>query len=296
MTNYFTSIPRTHYSCLVRLGVPIVVGQLGTVVLGFADTLMIGHHSMQELAAASFINVMFTLVVIFSMGFSYGLTPVVGNHYGRDEHEAIGDVLRNSMAANTALCALMLMVCTAFYMGLDYMGQPTELLPLMHPYLLVNILSLPFMCWFNCFKQFFDGITHTRAPMYVILGGNVLNIVGNAVLIYGLGPFPEMGLLGAGISTLFSRVMMCVAFAVIFFSLRKYRVYRDACLKGSVKREMFVRLNALGWPVALQLGMETASFSLAALFVGWIGTTALAAHQVSITVSQVLYLFHRGMA
>lgn len=67
--------------------------------------------------------------------------------------------------------------------------------------------------------------------MYVIVGGNVLNIVGNAVLIYGLGPFPEMGLLGAGISTLFSRVMMCVAFAVIFFSLRKYRVYRDACLR-----------------------------------------------------------------
>lgn len=296
MTNYFTSIPRTHYSCLVRLGVPIVVGQLGTVVLGFADTLMIGHHSMQELAAASFVNVMFTLVVIFAMGFSYGLTPIVGNHYGRGEHEAIGNVLRNSMAANTVLCALMLVVCTAFYMGLDYMGQPTELLPLMHPYLLVNILSLPFMCWFNCFKQFFDGITHTRTPMYVIVGGNVLNIVGNAVLIYGLCPFPEMGLLGAGISTLFSRVMMCVAFAVIFFSLRKYRVYRDACLKGSVKREMFVRLNALGWPVALQLGMETASFSLAALFVGWIGTTALAAHQVALTVSQVLYLLHSGMA
>lgn len=103
MTNYFTSIPRTHYSCLVRLGVPIVVGQLGTVVLGFADTLMIGHHSMQELAAASFVNVMFTLVVIFAMGFSYGLTPIVGNHYGRGEHEAIGNVLRNSMAANTVL-------------------------------------------------------------------------------------------------------------------------------------------------------------------------------------------------
>lgn len=101
------------------------------------------------------------------MGFSYGLTPVVGNHYGRDEHEAIGDVLRNSMAANTALCALMLMVCTAFYMGLDYMGQPTELLPLMRPYLLVNIVSLPFMCWFNCFKQFLMA-SPIRAPLCML--------------------------------------------------------------------------------------------------------------------------------
>ena len=78
------------YGSLVRLGLPIVVGQIGNVVLGFADTIMVGHHSMQELAAASFVNTMFTLVVLFATGFSYGLTPVVGSLFGRGDTGSIG--------------------------------------------------------------------------------------------------------------------------------------------------------------------------------------------------------------
>ena len=68
-----------HYKALFKLGIPIVIGQLGMIVLGFADTLMIGHHSTEDLAAASFVNNMFNLAVIFATGFSYGLTPIVGS-------------------------------------------------------------------------------------------------------------------------------------------------------------------------------------------------------------------------
>lgn len=285
-----------HYKALVSLGVPIVIGQVGNIILGIADTLMIGHHSMLELAAAGFINTIFMLIILFAMGFSYGLTPVVGSMYGRGERRGIGGVVRNSLAANSVMAALLLAAAVAFYLNLHRMGQPGELLPYMRPYLLVNIVSLPFVCWLNTFKQFYDAICHTKTPMYVFIGGNVANILGNYVLIYGAFGFPEMGLLGAGISTMTSRVLMFAAFAVLFFLSPRYRVYRDGFLSSRLDRATFRRLASLGWPLSLQMGMEAAAFSLVAIFVGWLGSTALAAHQVMLTVSQVFYMVYYGMA
>ena len=287
---------RARYGALVSLGLPIVVGQIGNVVLGFADTLMVGHHSMKELAAASFVNTMFTLVVLFATGFSYGLTPVAGSLFGRGERGRIGEAVKNSLAANMALSAVLVAVCVAFCLNIHRFGQPAELLPLMRPYLWVNIASLPFLCCFNTFKQFFDGITDTKTPMFVIIFGNVLNIFGNWVLIYGELGAPELGLFGAGLSTAFSRVVMAVACVLLFFRYGRYRDFRAGFAAGRVSRAEARRLSSLGLPVALQMGMETAAFSLSAIFVGWIGTTALAAHQVTITVSQLLYMVNSGMA
>ena len=284
------------YGALVRLGVPIVVGQIGNVVLGFADTIMVGHHSMEELAAASFVNTMFLLVVIFATGFSYGLTPVVGSLFGQGDAGAIGRAVKNSLAANLALSAVLVAVCSAFCLNIHRFGQPEELLPLMRPYLWVNIASLPFLCCFNTFKQFFDGVTDTRTPMYVIIGGNLLNIFGNWVLIYGELGAPELGLFGAGVSTAVSRVVMAVACMLVFFRHRRYGRFRAGFAAGGVNRAAVGRLAGLGLPVAMQLGMETAAFSLSAIFVGWLGTTALAAHQVMLTVSQLLYMVSSGMA
>ncbi len=285
-----------HYKALVRLGVPIVVGQIGVVILGFADTLMIGHHSMEELAAASFVTTMFTLLLIFAMGFSYGLTPLVGAMFGRGERRGIGSMLRNSLSANTVLAVILLAVALLFYANIHRLGQPEELLPHMRDYLMVNIVSLPFLCWGNAFKQFYDGITDTKVPMAVILGGNILNVFGNWVLIYGKLGMPELGLLGAGLSTLFSRIVMVAAFAAVFFFVKRYRTYRQSLLSSRSDKASFRRLCALGLPVAMQLGMETAAFSLSALFVGWIGVTALAAHHVMLTASQLLYMVSSGMA
>lgn len=212
-----------HYKALVNLGVPIVVGQIGNVILNFADTLMIGRYGVDELAAASFVNPMFILIVVFSLGFSYGLTPVVGSLFGRGDKAGTGVMLRNSVAANSVLAVVLLAVAMMFYLNIHRFGQPEELLPYMRSYLLVNIVSLPFMCLFNCFKQFYDGITDTKTPMFVILCGNMLNIFGNWVLIFGNLGMPELGLLGAGISTMLSRIIMFIAFVLVFFMRGRYR-------------------------------------------------------------------------
>ena len=148
---------------------------------------------------------------------------------------------------------------------------------------------------FNAFKQFTDGITETRTAMWILLGGNALNILGNYILINGKLGLPELGLLGAGLSTLFSRIMMVVVFAWIVWRARRFRRYRVGLLRQRWSASLFRRLNALGWPVGLQMGMETASFSLSIIMVGWLGTIALASHQIMLTISQFTFMMFYGM-
>ena len=286
----------THYKALLKLGIPIVIGQLGMIVLGFADTLMIGHHSTEDLAAASFVNNMFNLVIIFATGFSYGLTPIVGSLFGSGDQKAVGRTLKNALWANGLIGILLTAIMGILYWNIHRLGQPEELLPLMRPYFIVLLVSLIFVMLFNAFKQFADGITDTKTGMWLLIGGNVLNILGNWVLIYGHFGLPEMGLLGAGVATLSSRIAMPVAFVGIFLTSKRYQVYKAGFLEGSLNRKDFVQLNKLGWPVALQMGMETASFSLATIMVGWLGAMALAAHQVMLTIGQLGYMMYYGMA
>ena len=285
----------THYRALLGLGLPIVIGQIGVIVLGFADTIMVGHHSSVELAAASFVNNMFNLAIIFSTGFAYGLTPVVGRLFGEKKTFETGQVLKNSLLANTVLAALVCALLLALYLNLDRLGQPDELIPYMRPYFMVLFVSLPFVLWFNAFKQFSDGITDTKVSMWILLGGNLLNIIGNYILIYGKLGLPEMGLTGAGLSTLISRILMVVAYVVLFFFTNRYRHFRKGFSTGKINRADFTLLNRLGWPIAAQMGMETASFSLSAIMVGWLGSTELATYQVMIAVSQICFMMYYGM-
>ncbi len=294
MTGFFETY-KDHYKALFRLGIPIVIGQLGIIILGFADTLMVGQHSTIELAAASFVNNVFTLVIIFSTGFSYGLTPLVGNLFGKGDAPGAGRALKSSLAANFLVALLLTLIMFALYLNVHRLGQPKELLPLIRPYFIVLLISLVFVMLFNAFKQFADGITDTRTSMWILLGGNLLNIVGNYLLIYGKFGFPELGLLGAGISTLFSRIVMVVVFCCIFLYSKRYVRYLSGFKLRGFSKTDFKRLNELGWPVAVQMGMETASFTFSTIMVGWLGSIALASHQVMLTISSFCFMIYYGM-
>ncbi len=272
-----------------------MIGQLGTIILGFADTMMVGHHSTIELGAASFVNNIMNLVIISATGFSYGLTPIVGGLFGRKELAQAGSALRCALIANLLAGALMMAALAILYFNVGNIGQPKELLPYIKPYYLVLLASLPFVMLFNAFKQFADSITETRMSMWILLSGNLLNIIGNYVLIYGKAGLPELGVVGAGVSTLLSRIVMVVIFLVVFFARKKMRPYREGFLRLGLSRKMVCRLVSLGTPVALQMGMETASFSLSIIMVGWLGTIALASHQVMITISQFTFMAYYGL-
>lgn len=294
MKTFYQTYKR-HYKALIYLGIPIVIGQIGQIILAFADTLMIGHHSTAELGAASFVNSIFNLPIIFSTGFAYGLTPLVGNFFANRNSHAIGRLLKNSLLANMVVAVLLTIIMTVLYFNLNHIGQPEELLPLIRPYFITLLFSLIFILLFNAFKQFADGIMDTKTPMWILIAGNILNIAGNYILIYGKLGMPEMGLIGAGISTLFSRIMMLVAIVFIFFRAKRYQIYAKGFLIAHFNRSDYNRLNAMGWPIALQMGMESASFSLSAVMIGWLGTIALASHQIMLAVSQLGFMIYYGI-
>ena len=216
---------REDYSATIKIGVPIVLGQLGIVVVGLVDNIMVGHFSTSDLAAASFVNSVFNIPILFGMGFSYGLTPLVGQFFGRGDKFRVGGLLRNSLLANFMIGLFLSVVMGIMYLNVHRMGQPEELLPLIRPYFLLQLTSLVFVMMFNSFKQFADGITDTKTSMWIMLSANLLNIIGNSLLIYGVWGLPALGLTGAGISTLTSRIFMFVAFAVLFFRKQSYRRY-----------------------------------------------------------------------
>lgn len=272
-----------------------MIGQLGMIILGFADTMMVGHHSTTELGAASFVNNIINLVIITATGFSYGLTPIVGGLFGREELPQAGRALRCALLANLMAGAIMMAALGILYFNVGNIGQPKELLPYIKPYYLVLLASIPFVMLFNAFKQFTDSITETRTSMWILLSGNLLNIIGNYVLIYGKAGMPEMGVVGAGVATLLSRVVMVALFLFVFLSRKKMRPYREGFFVLGWSRQLVRRLFSLGTPIALEMGMETASFSLSIIMVGWLGTIALASHQVMITISQFTFMVYYGL-
>ena len=285
----------THYKALAQLALPIMVGQLGMLLVGFADTIMIGHHSTQELAAASFVNNLLTLAIVTGIGFSLGLTPVVGALQGQKRHAEAGLALKSSLVANTLVALGLIAAAMVLYLFLDRLGQPEELLPIIRPYYLIVTLAMLPVMWFNSGRQFTDGIAKPQYGMWILLAGNGLNILGNWLLINGIGPFPELGLNGAGISTIFARSCMALTYLFLIGRGRRFQRYRVGLFRHRGMRPMVKRLFHLGTPMAMQSGMECASFSLCAILVGWIGTLALASHQIMCIISQFNFMIYLGL-
>ncbi|MEG1544208.1 MAG: MATE family efflux transporter, partial [Tannerellaceae bacterium] len=287
---------KEHYRQTIRLGVPIMLGQLGIIIVGFADNIMVGQHSAIELAAASFVNNFFNLAFISGMGFAYGLTPIIGGLFAGKEYREAGETLRNSLLINFIVGVLLSICMLTLLLNIDLLKQPKELMPYIVPYYILQLISVVFAMLFNSFKQFSDGTTDTLTPMWIMLGANIVNIIGNYFLIYGHGGLPEMGLTGAGISTLFSRILTLVAFAFIFMRGKRYERFREGFLKGTINRLHMGKLVRMGLPVSFQMGVEAGSFSLSVIMMGWIGTAALAAHQIAGVVTTLGFMLYYGIA
>ncbi|MBR5893887.1 MAG: MATE family efflux transporter [Bacteroidaceae bacterium] len=286
---------KPHYSSILRLGAPIVLGQLGNVILGFIDTMMVGHYSAEALSSAGFVTGIFNLGIVALIGFSFGATPIIGAYYGRKENDNVGAAFKDSIYANLLCGALVTLIYAALYLNLHNLGQPEELLPVIRPYFFTFLLTMPFIVVFNCLKQFTDTVAATKTAMWAIITGNVANVILNYLLIYGVCGFPRLGLTGAGIATLISRVIMVAIICTLIKRQKKFRVYSKGFKQHSARRKEIANFFAVGTPMGLQMGMETASFSLASLLMGWLGATELAAFQVMCITGSLCFLIYYGI-
>lgn len=281
---------RHEYSNLLRLGFPVLITQLGIIIVSFADTMMVGAYGVDELASAAFVNSVFMIPVVMQMGFGQGLTPLAGALYGRGDKAGVGRLLRAGTQMNVLVSLCFTLLMGMLFFGVHRMGQPSELLPLIRPYFIIILCSLLPMSVFNSFQQVCNGLNDTATPMWIILGGNVVNIIGNWLLIYGHLGCPELGLVGAGLSTLASR-WLCAGVIVAVVMLRKaYAPYRAGVFcsdgAGALRRKVWIT----SYPVMIQSGFECMLWSFGAIVCGWFGKIQLAAYQVVNTIAQLGFM------
>lgn len=294
MTSIKQYIHDKPYLELFKIGLPIILGQVGVIFVSFADSIMVGRYHTDHFAAASFVNNLYALVYVIGIGFAYGLTPLVTEAHTQGKSYTAGALLRHSLILNLALAFVLGLVMGGLYFYLDVFKLSEHLMPIVRPYYLLHLVCFFWYMAFNAFKQFFDGIGRTAIGMWIILGGNTLNILGNALLIYGIGGFPELGLFGAGLSTLVSRVFMLLVLLLVFFYSKHHRLSVRGFYAQGYSWLRVKRLVRVGLPVGLYSGVETASFTVALIFVSRLGHIALAVHQVLCVVTTLGFFIYYG--
>ena len=287
---------RPEYSTLIRLGIPVMVTQLGIIVVSFADNIMVGRCGTRELGASAFVNSIFTVVIVMQIGFANGLTPLIGALFSQGERERTGEMMRAGVIANLGLSMVFTLLLGVFYFFLDKLGQPPEIMELVRPYYLIVLSTLIPMAVFNAFQQTSNGSTDTSTPMWIIIGCNVLNIIGNWLLIWGELGFPRLGLSGAGLSTLIARYVAVIAIVAVYLVSKERKPYLCGAwkLRGPTAHRDFRRVWVTSYPVMIQSGIECLLWSLGGIVCGWFGTYQLASYQVILTISQLGFMLYMG--
>lgn len=290
-----TQIERGYFKTLqslLKLGLPVLVTQIGIIAVSFADTMMVGAYRLNELAASAFVNSLFLVGIVMLLGFAGGVTPLIGALYGKGAHGEVGLTLRASLIVNTLTSLAFIGIMGGLYFLLPYFGQDEELLPIAQEYYLIILPTLLPMAIFNCMQQTCNGVTDTATPMWIILGADILNIIGNYLLIFGKFGFPELGLAGAGFSTLAARVAGVIAIIAVYITSPRYRGYWKGMVRGHSGKQRRLEVWYTSYPLMVQSGIECGLWTVGAVVSGWFGKVQLAAYQVMNTIGQLGFMIY----
>jgi MATE family multidrug resistance protein len=258
------------------------------------DNMMIGHLGKTELAAAAFANTLFSLPLIFGMGFAMSITPLVGQAYGKSDKHQLKALKTAAYVTNALMAAVLALACLALYYLMPFMQQPTGIIEQsQHFFSIISLSIIPLMLFLSG-KQLSEGLSNTRLAMVVTLLANVINIAGNYILIFGKLGAPELGLYGAGWSTLFARLVMAIAMSLFIRHLQPLQIQkiRISIAQTAQTVKSIVRL---GIPMGLHIFSEASAFIIAGIMIGWISDTGLAAHQIVISLSTFGFMLYQGI-
>ena len=279
----------------LSLSFPVILGLLGHTFVAFADNIMVGQLGTAELAAVSLGNSFVFIAMSLGIGFSTAITPLVAESDGAKDTASGKSALKHGLVLCTvlglALFFLILLCKPLMYL----MKQPIEVVTLAMPYLDLVAFSLVPLIIFQALKQFSEGLSQTKYPMYVTVVANVINIVLNYLLIYGTFGFPEMGIVGAAVGTLVSRVVMVILLWAIFRYKDKFRAYVHNINFKVIEKSVLTKIINLGFPSALQMFFEVAIFTSAIWLSGVLGKNAQAANQIALNLSSMTFMVGMGL-
>jgi multidrug resistance protein, MATE family len=286
MTTWTRELNRT-----LKIAWPVTLGLLGQQILGMVDSMMVGHHSTVELAAAAFVNNLCGPPIVIIIGFTTHVGVLVAQAVGHNGGENSGKILRHSLLWNILISLTLILVLEILNHHLEIFGQPPEVVAVSHTFLHLMSWSLLPFALFNSFRQYSDGLQKTVPPMVITVFGVAINTTLNWFLIYGHGGMPELGIAGAGIATLIARTIM---FALLFVLVSRgdvYKKFRGELFGRAIDMKLVRSGLNIGAPSALQYLFESGIFYFAAMMMGWLGTLPLAANQIVMSMIIVLYMF-----
>ena len=279
----------------LKLAFPVMIGMLGHTFVQFIDNIMVGQLGTAELAAISLGNSFVFIAMSIGIGFSSAITPLVAEADGAKKEDDVSRIFEHSFLICLIL-GLVLFLSVFLNRNLLYsMNQPIEVVELASPYLFWVSMSLITIVTFQSFRQFADGLSFTRAAMYSTLVGNALNVILNFFLIFGFWIFPKLGVEGAAIGTLISRICM-LTFIIFYLKLhKKLSKYIKKFFPSKVEIKRVKKILYLGLPSALHSLFEVAFFVSAVWMSGFIGKNSQAANQIALNLSSMTYMVALGV-
>lgn len=279
----------------ITLSVPVILGMLGHTFVSFADNIMVGQLGTAELAAVSLGNSFVFIAMSLGIGFSTAITPLVAEADGAGNKANGKSALKHGLVLCATLGLALFGIILLLKPLMHRMKQPPEVVELAMPYLDLVAFSLVPLIIFQAFKQFSEGLSQTKYPMYATIIANVVNIILNYLLIFGSFGFPKLGIVGAAIGTLASRFIML---AYIWFLLKgkeKFHDYVTGFNFRLIEKKIMRKIISLGFPSALQMFFEVAIFTAAIWLSGVLGKNAQAANQIALNLSSMTFMFGMGL-
>lgn len=279
-----------------KLAAPVMLGMLGHTFVSFIDNIMVGQLGTAELAAVSLGNSFMFIAMSIGIGFSTAITPLTAEADGAKNGKQAKSVFKNGLV----LCFLLgtfLFLGVYFAKPLLYiMGQPEEVVVLAEPYLDLVAFSLIPLIVFQAFKQFSDGLSMTKYPMYATLLANIVNIGLNYVLIFGHFGFPKLGIVGAAYGTLASRFIMVAYIWILLLKKEKSKAFVSNLKLFVLDKLMLRKIISLGFPSAMQMFFEVTIFTAAIWLSGLLGKNPQAANQIALNLSSMTFMIAMGLS
>ena len=269
---------------------------LGHTLIGIVDNIMVGKLGATELAAVSLGNSFIFIAMSLGIGFSTAITPLIAEADAEKDEKKIRSTFHHGLLLCTILGIALFIIIVLAKPIMLLMHQPIEVVEMAYPYIDWVAFSLIPVIIYQGYKQFADGLSKTKYSMYAIFMANVVHIFFNYVLIYGIWIFPKLGILGAALGTVISRIMMVVFMHYILKydkNIKKY--FKDFSFK-EIKKSILKKIVNLGTPSAMQMLFEVSLFTGAIWLSGSIGKTSQAANQIALTLATITFMFAIGLS
>lgn len=272
-----------------------MLGSLGHLLVGLIDDVMVGHISPIHLAATSLGNSFFFIAFSIGLGFSFAITPLIAESDGENNIKKGRSFFQHGVILTTILGIVMFIALLLIKPILYYLDQPEEVVVLAIPYYEIIAFSMIPVMVFQGFKQFADGLSQTKYPMYAIIATNFVNVILNFVLIYGFWIFPRLEIVGAAIGTLVSRIVLVLMLYYFFRKNDVFKPFLQLIGKAGLRLKVVKKIIELGFPSAMQMLFEVGIFSATVILAGTLGAFPQAANQIAIKLATATFMIASGL-